>query len=472
MRPLELVLILILAVYFGWPLLPYRRPRWLEILPTISLLILVVHLLFEGYRWQMFPIYLLVGVALLIAAFRLARGDNLKTTPRKTQVIGALVGIGAVVLAAALPGLFPVPDLPEPGGLFSVGTLSLMLQDDSRVEIYGENVGQSRELMVQLWYPALAEPGADTSPWIEKADVVGRAVADWLGFPSFALDHLRYARTNSYVDSPLTEADDPFPVILFSHGWGGFRAQNTYQMEELASQGYVVAALDHTYGSASTVFPDGQVAKFDPQTLPQDVSEQEFQEAAYRLVNQWAGDLGYVLDTLEQLNDDDPDGRFTGRLALDAVGVMGHSTGGGAAIEFCAQDARCKAVLGMDAYLTPVSQEVLENGFSQPGLFMFSELWPSAENNRRFTQLFGHLQGPAQSLIIMGTDHYDFSDLPLLSPLAPQMGLKGPLNGQRVVAIIKAYSIAFFDQYLRNADRSLLQTAIEAYPEVQVQSVK
>ena len=44
--------------------------------------------------------------------------------------------------------------------------------------------------------------------------------------------------------------------VHFSHGWNGFAAQNSAQMVELASHGYVVAALQHTYGAMVTVFPD------------------------------------------------------------------------------------------------------------------------------------------------------------------------------------------------------------------------
>jgi hypothetical protein len=49
-------------------------------------------------------------------------------------------------------------------------------------------------------------------------------------------------------------------VLLFSYGWGGFRAQNTHQVKELASHGYIFAALAHTYDAAAAVFPDGRVA--------------------------------------------------------------------------------------------------------------------------------------------------------------------------------------------------------------------
>ena len=44
-------------------------------------------------------------------------------------------------------------------------------------------------------------------------------------------------------------------------GLSGFRQMNTFQVEELVSHGYIVAAIDQPYAAASVVFPDGhQVA--------------------------------------------------------------------------------------------------------------------------------------------------------------------------------------------------------------------
>jgi len=148
------------------------------------------------------------------------------------------------------------------------------------------------------------------------------------------------------------------------------------------------------------------------------------------------------------------------------VGVFGHSTGGGATVEFCGRDPRCQAALGLDAYLTPVSQGVLDEGLIQPALLLYSELWPSAQNDRLSEQLQANAQGPMQVLTILGSDHYDFSDLPMLSPLATQLGLKGPIDGARALRVINDYSLAFFDHYLKGVPAAPLKGETKAYPEV------
>jgi hypothetical protein len=203
----------------------------------------------------------------------------------------------------------------------------------------------------------------------------------------------------------------------------------------------------------------------NPRALPYNDPPEIAEPAADILGNQWAEDIGFVLDTLARWNENDPAGRLTGRLDLSRVGISGHSTGGGAASEFCGRDVRCKALLGLDAYLTPVSDEVIERGLEQPALLLFSERWPDAKNNALLAPLLA--RSPlAQEASVMGTAHYDFSDLPLLSPLAPVLGLKGPLKAETALAINRACALALFNGVLGAGDLSTLRTLASAYPEL------
>jgi pimeloyl-ACP methyl ester carboxylesterase len=274
----------------------------------------------------------------------------------------------------------------------------------------------------------------------------------YLGMPEFFLDHLALSQTPVWQDSPLEPFKGGYPIILFSHGWNGFAAQNTGQAIELASRGYVVVAIQHTYGAVVTVFPDGEIAYNNPAALPSGVPDDQYDAAARRLADQWAGDIGFTLDTLGFMVMD-VRGSFWDAFDFSRIGVYGHSTGGGAAIQFCGTDPRCKAVLAMDPFITPVSKQVLENGLSQPAFFMFSQGWlddVESKNNRLFSQFYSNLDQAAGAIGIQGTAHYDFTDLPMLSPIAPQLGLKGPLNGKRVIEIVNSYLISFFEATLKD----------------------
>jgi hypothetical protein len=193
--------------------------------------------------------------------------------------------------------------------------------------------------------------------------------------------------------------------------------------------------------------------------LPEGATVPKYEKAAQKLADQWAGDLAFTLDFFEEQNNN-PDGPFFNRLDTSLVGVYGHSTGGGAAIQFCGTDERCKAVLGQDPYMRPVSQEVIENGIMQPSFFMFSQDWTDetdSRNNQLFDPFYENSTDTYGKVFIKGTKHYDFTDLPLLSPLAPQLGLKGPINGERVTMIINDYLLSFFDSALKSGPQTLFE---------------
>jgi pimeloyl-ACP methyl ester carboxylesterase len=304
---------------------------------------------------------------------------------------------------------------------------------------------------------------------MNHADIFARSLSeDELHLPSFFLDHLALVKLPAYKDAEVAAPGEGYPVILFSHGWNGFNAQNTSQALQLASHGFTVVTVQHPYGAVVTVFNDGTIAKNNPAALPRDAPDTEYDIAADKLVDQWSGDLAYALDFMTQQNSDS-NSPFFNKLDLDRVGAYGHSTGGGAAIQFCGSDPRCKALLGQDPFMRPVSTGILENGVTQPAFFMFSQAWADdadSLNNRQFKPFYAGSKEATGAISISGTTHFDFSDLPLLSPLAPQLGLKGPINGRRVTAIVDDYLLSFFEMTLMDQESDLFSGQFQKYGEV------
>jgi dienelactone hydrolase len=467
MRPFEILIPVTLGIYLLWPFLTGRVNAYpFNFLPLLAAVLVGTHLLFEGYRWQMIPLYILTGILLLAALptlFHSEMREFNRISWRAAGLFGTLVLLAA---STALPALLPVPSIPAPGGTHPVGTQTFLLADDSRRELYSGQ-DEPRKFMIQVWYPANPGPNNRRAPWMNDASVFGRSISKYLRLPAFFLDHLALTESLAWQDAPPDTSSGGYPIILFSHGWSGFGAQNTGQALELASRGYVVVALQHTYGAVVTVFPDGEVAYNNPSALPDGMPEPGYTEAARKLVEQWSGDIAFALDYMAKQNGDPASPLFS-RPDLTSVGVYGHSTGGGAAIQFCGTDPRCKAVLAMDPFMTPVSAEVQKSGLSQPAFFMFSQRWADevdSKNNRLFNPFYSNLEQGAGVIAIQGTTHYDFSDLPMLSPVAPQLGLKGPLNGKRVTEIVDEYLISFFDSTLKDQPNDLL-VGPSKYPEV------
>jgi hypothetical protein len=97
---------------------------------------------------------------------------------------------------------------------------------------------------------------------------------------------------------------------------------------------------------------------------------------------------------------------------------------------------------------------------------MFSETWASSDNLGRFSLLARHSAVDPVVVHVIGSGHYDFSDLPLLTPLAHQLGLKGPINGPRMADIVNAYLLDYFNLVLREMPSILMSGPTLEYPEV------
>ena len=463
MRPFELILSL-LAILTGIlkliPQVPSKYKNWMA--PFLLILGAVAQVILEGFRWQLWPLFL--GILGLIAHGLIQLEKKWLYT-----ILGLSVFFAAISLALGV--LAPVTNPYPITGLYPVGTREIHLVDSQRVEIYGADPNAPREIMVQIWYPAAPEKSDLQAGWMPGISSAAPAIADKLNLPAFTLGHLKYVKANAFWEAAPAVADVPYPVLIFSHGWEGFKEQNIYQVEELASHGYVVVGVNHTYGAIHTLFPDGRQVGVNHDALPDGVSDEAYDQASEILSRQWTEDIDLVLDKLAEWNELEEEWFLAGGLDLDKVGIFGHSTGGGAAVRFCLTDIRCQAVLGMDPWVEPAQIAVRELALRKPAMLLYSETWNTRDEEDRNPGLLLELAEKADNTVIEitieGTRHYDFSSLPMLSPLTITLGLKGPINGDLVLEIINAETVGFFDRYLRGDQSISLQGISQGYPEVQ-----
>lgn len=181
---------------------------------------------------------------------------------------------------------------------------------------------------------------------------------------------------------------------------------------------------------------------------------------ANKLVEAWSADMRFALDQLARLNTFDPQGRFTGRLGVQAVGAFGHSLGGAEALQFCHDDPRCK--VGIDVDGAPFGSVVAE-GISQPFMFLGSDhsREPTSETQpveADIRSIFQRLPRDRRLMVeIHGAGHFGFSD-PVKSP--PILGIMNALgkgmDGRRQIAISEHFIGAFFDTHLKGMPRPSL----------------
>ncbi|WP_304453182.1 dienelactone hydrolase family protein [Nocardiopsis sp. YSL2] len=408
-----------------------------------------------GPRWQWVPVAagaaLAVATALVLrrAARRHGRSEGERRVARLPEWTATVVALGLVAAGALAMWALPPVDFPPPSGGHAVGTTTVEWTDRGRGETWTEDPDDHRTVVAQLWYPAEPGTGTEGAPYLgrteDEARVITGGIADGFGLPGFLLSDAARARTRAAVEAEPARSGEPFPVVVFSPGLGGVRGQNTAWAQELASHGYVVAALDHPYDSAAVVLDDGTVLR-GRLTVPHGPQEEE------RLVPEWtsirAEDMSLALTRLMEM-DADAGGPFADRLDPGRVVAAGHSFGGSAALHAAAGDHRFTAVIDLDGF--PHEADALD--FPQPLLVLVAGAGTGdADGDARYAEaVTGALAaagGPSCALTVEGAAHLSFTDAPLYLPPVP--AIVGSAGRTRPLTTTADASLAFLDAALRD----------------------
>lgn len=457
----EIILIVVNFGLLSWVMLVNgKTKRWAVFAPVIAFCLVIVTLIVVGFRWQMIPAYL--SPVILIICYQLA-GRKKSNRSWISISIKSLILIIYLSVAVALPSLLPIISFEKPNGPFMVGTAQYHWIDQKRDEPYTKDPNDRRELMVQIWYPAEGKGEGESVPYIRNVNEVAKGLEKALSIPAFAFSQLRLVKSHAYEGAQLSNSESRYPVLLFSHGFSGFRNQNTFEVEELASQGYIVLGIDHSFDAAATVYPDGRTAYL------QSIDLDDFGKSD-RHIELWKKDVAFILDQVEKLNQSDEADLFTGRIDTSRIGMFGHSYGGATATQMLAEDSRIKAAINMDGTL--YGSVFPESGIGKPFLLM------SADNSEESDEDLDEdsqevevrdkraLAGGGMSMVIPHTNHMSFTDFSLFSPLLRSNGE----NPRQVHRIINEFSLAFFDRYVKQIDDgSTLSKLAAKYPEVDFQ---
>ncbi|MGG3836944.1 alpha/beta fold hydrolase [Paenibacillus thiaminolyticus] len=492
MRPIEVLLSFSNLLAFLVLIVPRLHfVRWRGVVILATLFIAIVQVLIEGPRWQMAPAYVLTGLFLLVwllQSFTKAGGSVKRILMNRfVTVFSITLGIIGMGTSAVLPIILPVFHFPRPSGPYEIGTVNYHWTDLSRHEVFGSVKNANRDLMVQVWYPAKKGSSSKYAPYLQDSDAVATALARLHNFPEFSLKHLKYVTTNTSSSVPVADDMPNYPVLIFLEGLTGYRQMNTYQLEELASHGYIVVGIDQPGVAASVVFPDGrQIAGLSKPRMdflresgspPEGTTLLNIQEIKDGVIPYFAKDISFVLNQLTSINSTDPNNILTGRLDLQRTGMFGVSFGGMVGAEACLEDPRLKACLVMDVSMT---DDVVQKGLQQPSMWITRDAdtmrlerqiaggWTEkdiAETQTTMRAVYNNLPGDGYFVQVPGMFHADLTDLTRLSPISSKFGLGGPI-GRRAHDIIIAYSVAFFDKHLKGIATALLDGPSKQFPEV------
>jgi dienelactone hydrolase len=366
-----------------------------------------------------------------------------------------------------------VAEFPSPTGPFLVGRTTYYWRDPTRRETLTTDPDAKRELMVTLWYPGKKENGLSPAIYFPNY----RLIAGQSPTPLPAS-----LKADAFEGAPLPGDVRRFPVVLFSHGLGENTSRYSAQLEELASHGYLVAAIDHTYDNQATVFPDGRVARWSNRwewAFSSDgLNQQRFIQAQLRVM---VGDVSFVVDQLQRLNDE-RSGMFRTKLDLGRLGFFGHSLGGAIAPLVCQTDSRFKVCLNQDGI--PTGQVVIldpaKGKLERPFMFLASRdlvtedtlqlmaltrtEYEEHERNRQRHAYHVLDTMPVESYVIFINDatHGSFTDNPTLAADS----LPTYRKRARTLQVIRDYTRAFLDKYLAGKNPALVDIA--PYPEATI----
>lgn len=372
--------------------------------------------------------YLSLAAATSLASWLVARRRARPTRRRSTARVLAGGGLrGFAALLAVTPALlFPQGTRPlPPSGALAVERATVTLTDPARDDPYRKEPTK-RTVTVGLWYPA-ATPGA---------------------------------------------APTRRPLVVFSHGGLGVLKSNESLYLELASRGYVVAAVGHTYQALYVREASGALRWFNLAYLRELQREDAKADPAASLARyrEWlgvrTGDLEFVIDSLTG-GRPAPAGAGPAlaqvRAAVDPrrVGVAGHSLGGAAALSLGRNRRDVRAVVALEAPMLgdlvgvrdgefvlarePYPAPVL-NVYSDATWSRLDELPQYAGNVRLLTV------GPATVVNhhVVGANHLSLTDLGLTSPLLTRwLGGRQTTPAARALEEVGRMTLAFLDETLR-----------------------
>lgn len=305
-------------------------------------------------------------------------------------------------------------------GTYDIETAKYTWVDNSRVEQFSKS-GENRALTVEFWYP--------------------------------------------------DQADASCPLVVFSHGAFGFSGSNYSTFAELASNGYVVASIGHTYQAFYTLDTAGKLTIVNSDFINKAIeisanTDPEREEEIFHITSEWmklrTEDENFVLNTiLSECANNNGDPLFS-IIDTENIGLMGHSLGGATSAQMGRLRNDIDAVIVLDG--TMLGEEiaydnnkiVLNNTpYPVPLLNIYAEdhYTNAMKSDRTAYANFNASRNAVCSYetVFKDAGHLNFTDLPLFSPTLAKMLGVGAVDERYCIKTMNEVVLTFFNCYLKGA---------------------
>ncbi|MGY0501330.1 alpha/beta hydrolase family protein [Nocardia sp. FBN12] len=358
--------------------------------------------------------------------------------------------------------------LPEPSGAEPIGVVDLHMVDTSRPDPYKPAV--PREFMASIWYPAADVTRTPVRPWMSPS--LTRIYADSIAqIGAASTQRLTLAPSHGHLGAPAEISRGPRPIIVFSPGMGMPRELSTAHVEDLASHGFIVVTLSHTYESVATEFPDGRI---EPSVLPSTIDPGEVEAQGAIAMAARVADTRFVLDKLVDITaGNNPDAgqqplpaNLARVLDVSKIGMFGHSLGGATAAQAMHDDRRIAAAVDLDGRLWG---SAVTNGLDRPFMLISGE-GHDRDDVPSWEQFWATSRGPKLHFQLGDAQHMSFCDIQLMAaplitagliPAAAAAQAVGTIDPLASLDVQRDYLRSFFDTTLgRYADLAELPATL------------
>ena len=341
-----------------------------------------------------------------------------------------------------------------------VGTKCFDVTDFGRNEVLGKVSDGKRRLAVRLFYPG------EDDPLKKPVSVLNEEIAVFFG--RLKADFSSYReRIRVYEDLKIREGT--YPLILFSHGYGGCSEQNTDLCQCLAEHGYIVASVSHAFEAFETVYEDGSKAGFDKSLYRKmyspfipayidvlrmikrkmsaeeamnrfDRHQRKYERFTMSRIEEWVKDDRCVLQFIHELAEKEDSFLYHRIDFSHGVGVTGHSFGGAAAYRHCLEDEEISCGCDIDGALFGDHGEKINH---KPFMLI------TGKNYNFVTRCLFYHDKPVHFIIFKDMEHMGFTDLKFA---ADKPKVFGKAAAGLVMDAMNAVHVEFFDRYLKKAD--------------------
>lgn len=420
--------------YFIWSLATKDCHRKIKTITRGIAAVLLTILLCMGLLKGLFrymPIIVIVVIQILLNPLFLLKGKDKKFSIGR----GIVLFLGNIIVYSIC--LLPALIIPQTNPIKITGEHEVAIkeytwEDKSRVETYADT-GENRKLTVKFWYPK--EAGS-------------------------------------------------YPLVVFSHGSFGVIDSNNSTCKNLASNGYVVVSIGHTYQAMYAKDTSGKVITISKEFMDEvnymnscEYSA-ETEKIIYENSQKWikirTADENFVLDTIlnnvVSINAD----VLWGKIDTQKIGLMGHSLGGGASVEVGRQRDDIDAVIDLegtmfgeyagfdesagleiyrdDPYPIPIldvnSRDIYERALDVP-------------DDGYVNFYMGERAVNYQSVIFENVEHMNFTDLAVVSPFLSGLLGTGTVDARECIENVNDMVLEFFNCYLKNDKTAVVHNIYE-----------